>query len=306
MLCQQAENLVMGVRFAKATPENPTPQQDAWRTAIETYQKAIPLWDAAGDLPHKALTLNRIGILYDYLDDKEAALNSLEQELEVWVAVGDRSKQAGLLDKLATRYYYARNGTKALEYYEQGITIARSDPDDWHELSQLLDGAAIVYRALGDEETAKKYDADRARVKIKEQKKLEQHWAQLPPTPMPSNWVDVGDSPLKASRKVINGKTHAGLVNRASKSIRSYAIGCVVEDHGRVHTLGELFPIEYFDGACAPGQFERLPFDGLVAPKNEWSDEKPTCEDGAEYAVIAVHFVDGSEWHAEGTPWSVP
>jgi tetratricopeptide (TPR) repeat protein len=110
----------------------------AKRAAIEKYESALPLFQAAGDKYREALTLHSIGIAYYPLNETRKALDYFNRARVLAVAISDARLEAaietwtgGMLDILG-------DVGKALEHFQRALALARTGG------SRLAEGSALV------------------------------------------------------------------------------------------------------------------------------------------------------------------
>ena len=167
------------------------------RAAIEKYEQAVPLFQAAGNTYRQALTLLSIGTTYYRLNDVPKALEFFNQTLAIAAALQDQRLAAGThnwaggmldllgdvdkaLDHFNRAFQSARKGgwrlaegnalsnigkiysdladwQKALEFYGQSLTVFQSSPDFKQPLAISLNNIGIAYSRAGEQEKALEY-----------------------------------------------------------------------------------------------------------------------------------------------------
>ncbi|MGG6237476.1 CHAT domain-containing tetratricopeptide repeat protein [Nodosilinea sp. AN01ver1] len=126
------------------------------RRAIELWLQVVPLWQQAGAQRELALTFNNLGLAYDALGDRTAALNAYQQALPLIQALGDQQGEAAILTNVGNIYNALGDRSAALDYYQQALPLSRAIGDRRGEAS-ILTNMGSVYDALGDRETALDY-----------------------------------------------------------------------------------------------------------------------------------------------------
>ncbi|MBE9136769.1 tetratricopeptide repeat protein [Nodosilinea sp. LEGE 07088] len=126
------------------------------RQAVELWLQAVPLWQQAGAQRELALTLNNIGLVYDALGDRTAALDYYQQALPLIQALGDRQAEAAILTNIGVAHQALGETETALSYYQQALPLSRAVGDSRGEAS-VLTNMGNLYNALGDRETALAY-----------------------------------------------------------------------------------------------------------------------------------------------------
>ena len=124
--------------------------------ALEYYSQSLPLSRAVGDRSGEASTLNNIGLVYSELGEKQKALEYYSQSLPLSHAVGDRSQEARTLNNIGFVYSELGDKQKALEYYSQSLPLSRALGDRSQEAS-TLNNIGFVYSELGEKQKALEY-----------------------------------------------------------------------------------------------------------------------------------------------------
>jgi CHAT domain-containing protein/tetratricopeptide (TPR) repeat protein len=116
--------------------------------AIEKYQTALLLLQAAGDKVREGRTLNLIGQTYSEIGDKAKALESLECAAAL-SHMSDDSKWEGLaLHAMGVVYSSLAESNKALDFYRRALPLRRSAKDRFGE-AVTLNNMGNSYLALG-------------------------------------------------------------------------------------------------------------------------------------------------------------
>jgi tetratricopeptide (TPR) repeat protein len=71
------------------------------QTALQYYNKALPLQIAASDKHGQGITLRNIGVVYDKLNEKQKALDYYNQALPLLRAVGDKQLVEEVLGQIS-------------------------------------------------------------------------------------------------------------------------------------------------------------------------------------------------------------
>lgn len=129
------------------------------QNALNYYGKALPLIRAVGDRRGEAATLNNIGAVYDDLGEKRKALDYFGQALLLRHAIGDHSGEAATLDDIGNVYSGLGEKQKALDYYAQALPLIRAVGDRRGEAA-TLNGIGMVYGDLGEKQKALDYYAE--------------------------------------------------------------------------------------------------------------------------------------------------
>jgi CHAT domain-containing protein/Tfp pilus assembly protein PilF len=139
------------------------------RAAIEKYQQALPLFEAAGDSYRTGLTLLSIGISYFRLNQFRDALGFFDQTLAIAVATGDLRLEAGAQTYAGGMLDFLGDIDKALERHQRALNLARkrrwqlaegdalsnmgkiySDVADWQKALEFYNQALAVFRSMAD------------------------------------------------------------------------------------------------------------------------------------------------------------
>lgn len=119
------------------------------RSAIEKYQQALPLFEAAGDNYRRALTLLAIGIAYYQLNDARKALDYFDRAIALSLTLKDRRLEAGAHTWAGGMRDIIGDVDKALDHYHQAIKLARNGGSRFAEGSALLN-IGKIYSDLAD------------------------------------------------------------------------------------------------------------------------------------------------------------
>ncbi len=129
---------------------------ESLREALQKWDAALPLYQAAGDAAKQALTLLGMGRISNLLGDKQTALDYFNQSLPLSRQVGDKAGEAGTLNNIGLVYDDLGDQQTALDYYNQSVTLFRQLGDKAGEATTLYN-MGKVYSDLGDKQTALDY-----------------------------------------------------------------------------------------------------------------------------------------------------
>jgi tetratricopeptide (TPR) repeat protein len=129
---------------------------ESLQQAITKWEAALPLWREAGDKSKEALTLLRIGSVYDDLGEKQKALSNYNQALPLRRTVGDHSGEAITLLSIGLVYNELGEKQKALSYYSQALPLVQAVGERSGEAS-TLNNIGLVYDDLGKRQKALSY-----------------------------------------------------------------------------------------------------------------------------------------------------
>lgn len=128
----------------------------ARRTAIEKYQSALPLFQAAGDTYRLAIAHLRIGIAYFSLNEYRTARQFFESTLTFAVTLGDRRLEAGTETYMGGTLEILGDVGKALEHQQQALKLSRENGPRTAE-GNALSNIGKIYNDLADWQTALEY-----------------------------------------------------------------------------------------------------------------------------------------------------
>ncbi|HEU4933491.1 MAG TPA: CHAT domain-containing protein [Pyrinomonadaceae bacterium] len=128
----------------------------AKRTAIEKYQTALPLFQAAGDNYRRALTYLSIGIAYFSLNEYRNARQYFDDTLKLSVSLGDRRLEAGTETYMGGTLEILGDVAKALEHQQQALKLARENGPRIAE-GNALSNIGKIYNDLADWQKALEY-----------------------------------------------------------------------------------------------------------------------------------------------------
>jgi len=126
------------------------------QTALDYYQQALPIWEEVGDRAGQAQTLNNIGAVYNALGQRQTALDYFQRALPIWEEVGGRAGQATTLNNIGHVYDALGQRQTALDYYQQALPILEEVGDRAGQAT-TLNNIGAVYNALGQRQTALDY-----------------------------------------------------------------------------------------------------------------------------------------------------
>ena len=143
------------------------PTATAKRTAIEKYQTALPLFQAAGDDYRRTLTFLSIGIAYFSLNEFRNARPYFEDTLKLSVALGDKRLEASTETYMGGTLEILGDVAAALEHQQHTLKLAReigarssegnalsnigkiyNDLADWQQALEYYQQALAVFKSL--------------------------------------------------------------------------------------------------------------------------------------------------------------
>ena len=140
----------------------------ARRAAIEKYEHALSLFQAAGDKYRRALTLLSIGITYYQSNEVRKALEYFNETLAIAISLGDRRLEAGTETFIGGMLDILGDVGKALDHHQRALKLARennsriaegnalsnigkiyNDVADWQKGLEFYTQALTVFKSLG-------------------------------------------------------------------------------------------------------------------------------------------------------------
>ncbi len=132
---------------------------ESLRQAIEKWKQALSLWRQVPDKEGEAITLTRIGSVYDKLGDNQKALNYYKESLPLWRQVRDKAGEAITLYNIGKVYNDLDDNQQALNYYKESLPLWQqvSNKEGKVGKANTLNNIGGVYNNLGDKQQALKY-----------------------------------------------------------------------------------------------------------------------------------------------------
>ncbi len=128
----------------------------AKRSALEKYQTALPLFQAAGDNYRHALTYLSIGIAYFSLNEFRTAREYFDQTLKISVALGNKRLEASTETYMGGTLEILGEVAKALDHQQQSLKLAREVGARISE-GNALSNIGKIYNDLADWQKALEY-----------------------------------------------------------------------------------------------------------------------------------------------------
>jgi tetratricopeptide (TPR) repeat protein len=126
------------------------------QTALDYFEQALAMNRALGNEMHEAVVLSNIGEVYDTLGDPEKALNFYNEALPLHQKIGDRQGEATILNNIGAAYRRLQKSDQALDFYDQALHVVRSIGYRSGEAITLAN-IGLVYADLDKMEEAMKY-----------------------------------------------------------------------------------------------------------------------------------------------------
>lgn len=123
--------------------------------AINKFQQAQALWQAAKDNGNEAWALYILAYTLNVHGDYQKALETAERGLPVARSAGVRATEAYLLDEIGSSYNNRGERSKALEFFKQALPLrSEADPEG---LAHTLTNLGMAYAWIGDNAKALTY-----------------------------------------------------------------------------------------------------------------------------------------------------
>ncbi len=111
--------------FSESEELRRQPKAEAKRQAIEKHQKALTLFEAAGDTYRQALTARQTGFAYAQLNEFRSALGYFNQALSLAQNLGNRRLEASVHTFIGGAYDVLGDVRKALDHYDRALSLAK-------------------------------------------------------------------------------------------------------------------------------------------------------------------------------------
>ena len=122
---------------------------ESLKQAIVVWEKALQLYQRAGNLKGQAAILFGLGRIHNLLGDKQTALDFYNQSLPLWRQVGDKAWEATTLNNIGLVYSDLGDKQTALDFYNQSLPLSRQVGDKAGEAA-TLNNIGRVYDDLGE------------------------------------------------------------------------------------------------------------------------------------------------------------
>jgi len=126
------------------------------KAALVKYDEALAIYRAIEDRTDEALTLTKIGMVFNSLSDPQKALDYHKEALALYSRLKDTEGEALVLSNLGADYYSVSQPKTALEYFEKALPLFVSTGNRWGE-AESLDNLGAAYYSLNKERIALEY-----------------------------------------------------------------------------------------------------------------------------------------------------
>ena len=120
-----------------------------YRKAIEFYQQSLAIYQEIRDRGGVAKSLGNLGLAYDSLGEYTKAIEFHQQSLAIKQEIGDRGGVANSIMNLGSTYYSLGEYTKAIEFHQQSLAI-KKEIGDRGGVADSLNNLGIAYYFLGE------------------------------------------------------------------------------------------------------------------------------------------------------------
>ena len=124
--------------------------------AVKKLEEALLLWQKSNDRHSEALTLSFIGKAFDFLGEKQKALDFYGKSFQILHEVGDKLGEAKTLNNIGLIYDARGEKRKALEFYNRSLPLLKEIKDRATEGITLVN-MGLVYDSLGEKQKALAY-----------------------------------------------------------------------------------------------------------------------------------------------------
>lgn len=147
---REAEQALQTARTLMATPT-----VEGRRLAIAKLQRAVQLFEAAGDQPHRLEALGSLGEVYNRLGESHEAIEVYTTIIGLTREMNDRAAEAVALQDTGLEYSNLGEYPKAVQYLEESLALKRALGTD--NESPQLNSLALTYYRMGDSQKALDY-----------------------------------------------------------------------------------------------------------------------------------------------------
>ncbi len=127
-----------------------------YQKSLEYYQQVLSLREKLNHKEGKAYILASIGIVYSDLGEKTKSLDTFNQSLQLFKELKNLSQQAFILSQIGLVYFSLGKTETAQNYFNQTLEIQRAENDTEAEVN-TLETLAMIYVQLGDNQKASQY-----------------------------------------------------------------------------------------------------------------------------------------------------
>jgi tetratricopeptide (TPR) repeat protein len=131
-------------------------EQRQFGTAIDYYQKALEIFEEAGDWHSAASDYHQLGIVAQEQRQFDTAIEYYQKALKIRESAGDLHRAANQYHQLGIVAQEQRQFDTAIEYYQKALKI-REDAGDWHNAASDYHNLGVVAQEQRQFDTAIKY-----------------------------------------------------------------------------------------------------------------------------------------------------
>jgi signal transduction histidine kinase len=122
--------------------------------ALERYQRAMAVHEAAGNRREVAATLNSLANLHGMRGEQKPRLEALVRSRDIFGELGEARGQAAVANSLGNYYAEVQQFEEAHAYFEQSVALRREMGNPGY-LAAGLQGLGVNFRDKGDSEQAR-------------------------------------------------------------------------------------------------------------------------------------------------------
>jgi CHAT domain-containing protein/tetratricopeptide (TPR) repeat protein len=126
------------------------------KAALVKYNEALPLYRALEDRSDEALTLTKIGMIFNSLSNLQKALDYHKEALTLYSQLKDTDGEALVLSNLGADYYSVSQPKTARDYFEKALPLFVSTGNRWGE-AESLDNLGAAYYSVNEGKIALDY-----------------------------------------------------------------------------------------------------------------------------------------------------
>ncbi|MEQ8581292.1 MAG: tetratricopeptide repeat protein [Marinoscillum sp.] len=122
-------------------------EEDDNAIALELLSAALKIYENLGDSVNYLLTLRKIGVNYDYINDHPTALQYYEECIELAQKLGRQDVVGACYNTIGSIYCIEGEEKKGIQMYEKAVRIAQ-ETNDRVLLHKLYHNMALTYKDL--------------------------------------------------------------------------------------------------------------------------------------------------------------
>ena len=140
--------IAAGKAFSEAEQLIKDQRAESSRAAIEKFKESLPMWRVAGNRAQEALTLKRIGDVYQPLGEYQNALTFYNQARSLNQAAGDRKSEGETLNDIGYVYLNLGENQRALVSINRALELSQAT-NNQRGIARALNNLGEIYYGLG-------------------------------------------------------------------------------------------------------------------------------------------------------------